>query len=278
MSLGTTALGDVEKAAAAAVEGKAEKGAGRSYMGQLHSSIANVGENLGMSKKVASVASGIGMAGAGIGAFSIANNTSENHPFLGGAAKVGIIAGAGYAALKGHGTKAIGEALESEEKAAADARMTAALQAANHGVPPTAVSNDSFLHNPSPVQSGTSGTISVGKTIGESQGDGHRLVSDAARPSSAHLTDLLAARRASAKRLGLPEQPRVADITASMAMINKLPPGAKESGAGIADVLAARKASAKRLGLPERPRVADITASMAAINKLPAGAVLVSNA
>ena len=95
--------------AAEVLESKIAKNTGRSYMGQLHSALTETGENLGLSNKVSKYAAGIGMAGAGIGAFNIANNTSENHPFVGGAMKVGIIAGAGYAALKGHGAKAISE-------------------------------------------------------------------------------------------------------------------------------------------------------------------------
>lgn len=94
--------GDLLKEATAA--GKAAtKGSERSYMGQLHSGITKAGESMGMSNNVSKYVAGLGMAGAGIGAFNIANNTSENHPFIGGAMKVGIIAGAGYAALKGHG-------------------------------------------------------------------------------------------------------------------------------------------------------------------------------
>ena len=93
--------GDLLKEAAAAGK-SAAKGSERSYMGQLHSGLTKAGESMGMSHNVSKYVAGIGMVGAGIGAFNIANNTSENHPFIGGAMKVGIIAGAGYAALKGH--------------------------------------------------------------------------------------------------------------------------------------------------------------------------------
>jgi len=126
MSIGTSA----EKAITEAVEGKAAKSSSRSYMGQLHSALAETGENLGMSKKAASVVSGIGMAGVGIGAFGLANSSSENHPFLGGAMKVGIVAGAGYAALKGHGAKAIGEAAEATEAATSKKLVKAGKDAA----------------------------------------------------------------------------------------------------------------------------------------------------
>lgn len=148
--------GKAGKAVAEAVEGKAAKSSSRSYMGQLHSTIANMGEDLGMSKKAASVVSGIGMAGAGIGAFSVANSSSENHPFLGGAAKIGIIGGAGYAALKGHGAKAIGEAAEAAaaKKAEAQAGKAASKAARNApvakaaGTKPVEPGPGDFLGNP----------------------------------------------------------------------------------------------------------------------------------
>lgn len=194
--------GEVLKEAAEA--GKtAAKGSSRSYMGQLHSGLTKAGESMGMSNNVSKYTAGLGMAGAGIGAFNIANNTSENHPFLGGAMKVGIIAGAGYAALKGHtaelekmefkqgvfdfdapahvGTAPAGKQSAFDFGSASSGSTTAGTTTVGQGVI---------------LPTGSPGAAAVSSPIGNSQGNGTVLISGAPKTKSTNSNTRRGANRA----------------------------------------------------------------------------------